>query len=220
MQRGRLIAVGDIHGCHEEFQELLQRVSPVRGDVLVLLGDLVNRGPASSEVLALARQVGAICLLGNHERRLKRFRQSGRASLLKAGDRATLAQLTRADWSQIEAMPLLHHELAADVVCVHGGFLPGRPWWGQSEDIVTRIQVVDSLGRARKRTEAPGGTPWHQLWKGPPFVVYGHTPAANVVRRTWSLCLDTGCATGGRLSAWIHPDDRIVQVPARATYWT
>ena len=41
---GRLIAIGDIHGCHAEFAELLERVEPTADDQLVLLGDLVNPG--------------------------------------------------------------------------------------------------------------------------------------------------------------------------------
>jgi len=52
---GRLIAVGDIHGCHAEFEELLGQLELVGGDRLVLLGDLVNRGPSSTRVIDMAR---------------------------------------------------------------------------------------------------------------------------------------------------------------------
>src|SRR5258708_37593084 len=52
---GRLIAIGDIHGCHAEFTELLEQLAVTRDDRLVLLGDLVNRGPDSCKVLDLAR---------------------------------------------------------------------------------------------------------------------------------------------------------------------
>jgi predicted phosphodiesterase len=44
---GRLIAIGDIHGCHQEFGDLLDRLALTREDRLILLGDLVNRGPDS-----------------------------------------------------------------------------------------------------------------------------------------------------------------------------
>ncbi len=67
---GRLIAVGDIHGCHAEFAEMLSQLELKADDRLVLLGDLVNRGPDSVKVLELARSTGAISLLGNHELRL------------------------------------------------------------------------------------------------------------------------------------------------------
>jgi predicted phosphodiesterase len=52
---GRLIIIGDIHGCHQEFADLLNQLAPVKGDRIILLGDLVNRGPDSLRVLDLAR---------------------------------------------------------------------------------------------------------------------------------------------------------------------
>ena len=74
---GRLIAIGDIHGCHFEFAELLARLAPTRDDRIVLVGDLVNRGPDSCRVIDLARQHRAIALLGNHELRLMKYRRTG-----------------------------------------------------------------------------------------------------------------------------------------------
>ena len=62
---GRLIAIGDIHGCYQEFTELLERLELTKDDQLILLGDLVNRGPDSSKVIELARANRAISLLGN-----------------------------------------------------------------------------------------------------------------------------------------------------------
>ena len=56
---GRLIAVGDIHGCAAEFAELLDKLALQRGDRLILLGDLVNRGPDTRLVLDLARSTRA-----------------------------------------------------------------------------------------------------------------------------------------------------------------
>src|SRR5579862_663589 len=73
---GRLIAIGDIHGCHLEFAELVERLELARDDRVVLLGDLVNRGPDSCRVIDLARQIKAVSLLGNHELRLLKHRQT------------------------------------------------------------------------------------------------------------------------------------------------
>lgn len=61
--KGRIIAIGDIHGCHEEFAELLRRLKLTRADRLILLGDLINRGPDSRAVIDLARAHRAIALL-------------------------------------------------------------------------------------------------------------------------------------------------------------
>ena len=53
--KGRLIAIGDIHGCPREFEELLDKLELTKHDRVILLGDLVNRGPDSARVIALAR---------------------------------------------------------------------------------------------------------------------------------------------------------------------
>lgn len=216
---GRLIAIGDIHGCHVEFAELLDRLEPAREDRLVLLGDLVNRGPDGCAVLDLARRHHAISLLGNHELRLLNYRRTGDKRYAKERDLATFERLRPQDWAYLEAMPLTHEEPELQTVFVHGGFLPDSPWRRQPADVVTRIQVVDH-GRPAKRSEAPGSPPWADLWSGPPFVVYGHTPREKVYEMKWSLGIDTGCVFGGRLTACILPEKRFVQVRARKCYYS
>lgn len=215
---GRLIAIGDIHGCHAEFAELLGRLSPTRDDRIVLLGDLVNRGPDSRRVIELARAVGALALLGNHELRLLEWRRTRKRSVLKEGDAETLKQLREEDLQYLETMPLHHEDPATGVVFVHAGFLPGDPWWVQPAEVVTRIQVVDPAGGPARREERPGDPLWCDLWKGPPFVVYGHTPEPEVRRRRWSLGIDTGCVKGGSLTACVLPSRRLVQVKAHRVY--
>lgn len=216
---GRLIAIGDIHGCHLEFAELLARLELTRDDRLILLGDLINRGPDSLKVLDLAREHRALSLLGNHERRLLIYRRTGDKKALKNGDLDTYEKLRAEDWALIESMPLTFEEPALNTVFVHGGFLPGEPWQKQPADIVTRIQVIDREGRPAKRADKPGAPPWADLWSGPPFVVYGHTPRPEIYRLKWSLGIDTGCVLGGQLTAYILPEKRFLQVKARQRYW-
>ena len=215
----RIIAVGDIHGCHLEFAELLESLELQAGDRLILLGDLVNRGPDSPAVLDLARKTGAISLLGNHELRLLRHRRDPGNFDLRNGDAETFAQLRPSDWEYIEAMQLTHFENELNTVFVHGGFMPGEPWSRQPAEVVTRIQSVHD-GKPCKRADAPDAPLWADLWNGPPFVVYGHAPREGVHKLKWSLCLDTGCVLGGYLTAYILPEKRLVQVKARRRYAT
>ena len=216
---GRIIAIGDIHGCHQEFEELLQKISLQKGDRLVLLGDLVNRGPDSNRVIDLARASGATSLLGNHELRLLNYRKSRDTSLLKETDLATAERLRPEDWAYLEAMPLTCNIEELNTVLVHGGFLPNEPWSRQPANVVTRIQVIDRDGKARKRADCPECPAWADLWSGPPFVIYGHTPRAEVYKLKWSVGIDTGCAMGGYLTAYILPEKRFVQVKARKRYY-
>ena len=216
---GRIIAIGDIHGCYQEFADLLERVALEKDDQLILLGDLVNRGPDSNKVIDLAKANRALCLLGNHELRLLNFRNSGDTAILKETDVATYEKLRPDDWTYLAAMPLTHYIEELNTVFVHGGFLPNEPWQKQPAHVVTRIQVIDADGRPRKRAECEDCPAWADLWTGPPFVVYGHTPRSEIYKLKWSVGIDTACAMGGYLTAFILPEKRFVQVKARKRYF-
>lgn len=215
----RIIAIGDIHGCADEFEALLEELKPARSDRVVLLGDLVNRGPDSSRVIALARKHAHRSLLGNHELRLLNYRRTGDPTHLKKSDYETLKQLSAKDWDYLERMPLRYPVPELQTVLVHGGFLPGKPWRSQPARVVTRIQVVGPDGAPYKRSDFPDAPHWSEQWQGPPFVIYGHTPGAEPVRRRWSLGIDTACVQGGALTACVLPGRELVQVAARASYY-
>jgi serine/threonine protein phosphatase 1 len=216
---GRLIAIGDIHGCHAEFAELLGKLALEKADRVVLVGDLVNRGPDSCRVLDLAREVRAISLLGNHELRLLKYRRTGDMKYAKEHDLDTFRSLRPQDWAYLEGLPLTFEEPELNTVFVHGGFLPGESWHKQPAEVVTRIQVVDRDGMPAKRSAAPEAPLWADLWGGPPFVVYGHTPRPEVYRLKWSVGIDTACVMGGHLTAYVLPERKFVQVKARRAYF-
>ncbi len=216
---GRIIAIGDIHGCYQEFAELLQLVGFNASDRLILLGDLINRGPDSAKVIRLARKSNALSLLGNHERRLLAARKNPDRVKVRGSEQATFDSLKPDDWRYLEGMALTHEIKELNTVFVHGGFLPNQPWREQTAEVVTEIQVIDREGNQRKRREDPDALPWADHWTGPPFVVYGHTPREDVYKLKWSICLDTACAMGGQLTAFILPERRIVQVKARKSYF-
>lgn len=118
--------VGDIQGCFEPLQRLLDRIAfDPRCDRLWLLGDLVNRGPDSLATLRFVRDLGerAITVLGNHDLHLlavaegfeKLKRSDTLEQVLEAPDRGPLL-----DW--LRHRPLIHHE--AGYAMVHAGLLP------------------------------------------------------------------------------------------------
>lgn len=66
----RTLVIGDIHGCIDEFRDLLSAVDLSRGDEIISLGDFMDRGPDSPSVLAFLRDSeNARSLKGNHERK-------------------------------------------------------------------------------------------------------------------------------------------------------
>ena len=214
----RTIAIGDVHGCADEFEELLRRLELKADDRVIQVGDLVNRGPDSHRVIELAREYQVEAIIGNHELRLLSARKKNKPSLLKEDDHATVEQLTENDWKYLEAMPKFLYYAQIDTVIVHGGFLPNKPWQTQGSDLITKIQVIDKKGKAAKRSDSPDAAPWADYWGGNPFVVYGHTPRPRVLERKGSIGIDTGCVYGGQLTAYIIEDKSLIQVLAHKAY--
>lgn len=219
-QPGKVYAIGDVHGCLRELDALLKLIDPREEDLLVFVGDLVNRGPDSHGVLERVRNLsGAYCLLGNHELRLLRYHEKGESKGLKPYDYKTIASLTPEDWAFLKTFHPTLHFPGLQTLFVHAGFLPDRPWQAQGANIITRIQVLSRKGNAYgKRSEIPKGVTWMKFWKGPPFVICGHTPRSKVVRNAWAMCIDTGCVYGGQLTAYELTEQRLYQVQAQQSY--
>lgn len=188
--------------------------------MVVFVGDLINRGPSSSASLDIAASLpGSYCLLGNHELRLLRYRETGDASILKDYDWETIPKLEERHWRYMAGFHPNLHLPGMQTVIVHGGFIPNQPWDEQPVDLVTQIQVFNrKSGKWGKRSELSGGVTWMKYWQGPPFVVTGHTPRSKVVRTKWSICIDTGCVYGGKLTAYELTEDKLIQVDAHAAY--
>jgi bis(5'-nucleosyl)-tetraphosphatase (symmetrical) len=124
-----IYAVGDIQGCGDEFETLLQRLRFDRSrDQLWITGDLVNRGPRSLDVLRIVKELGraAITVLGNHDLHLL-------AAALTPGEQLkpqdTLGEIfTAPDRDQLlnwlRTQPLLHHDAALGYTMIHAGLPP------------------------------------------------------------------------------------------------
>lgn len=199
-------AIGDIHGCADLLDDLLDRIERHRAGRerrLVFLGDYIDRGPDSAGVIETVRRLhwrepdAVTALMGNHESMLLAALGTPRARdhWLDNGGATTLASFgvdgpealpgDVLDW--IEALPTVHED--AQRYYVHAGFRPGEP--------------------------APGGSVEARLWIREPFlsvdhdfgkhVVHGHTPLMRGrpdVRRHRTN-LDTGAVYAGVLTAGV-----------------
>ena len=143
-------AIGDIQGCFREFQQLLESIGFNRNsDRLWLVGDLVNRGPRSLEVLRFVRSLGdsAITVLGNHDLHLIMLAE-GKSKLrdddtvgpiLAAADREELL-----GW--LRAQPMIHAENG--YVMVHAGLLPQ---WSIAQALALGAEVETALRSTKFR---------------------------------------------------------------------
>lgn len=240
----RRIYVGDVQGCREELETLLEalRFDPAR-DRLRSVGDAVNRGPDSAGCLRLLKQLDAVMVLGNHELHWIEVAAGRR----KAGKRDTLDSLERAHdrddlLAWVRSRPLLHVE--EDVVVVHAGLHPrwldpaakaaelraaleealaqGRSVWALPEvAFATSVRYCDPAGHEPQQDWPPPAAPfapWDRWYKGTRTVVFGHWARRGLTVTERVRGLDSGCVYGKQLSCWIAEEDRIVQVPARRAW--
>ena len=233
-QTGPFDIIGDIHGCLDELRTLLVRLgwdlTSLRhpdGRTAVFLGDLVDRGPDSPGVLRLVMDMvdagSALCVPGNHEVKLHRA-LCGRTVRLNHGLERTMAQLEGADPAFLDRIKVFIDGLVSHLILdggalivAHAGMKPG--FAGRAS---ARVRQFCLYGETTGETDAyglPVRHDWAADYRGEALVVYGHTP---VVEPRWvgkTICLDTGCAFGGMLTALRYPEQELISVPAAKVHY-
>jgi Calcineurin-like phosphoesterase len=217
----RTIIVGDVHGCVDELQALLRQCGVVRGDRVVLAGDLVAKGPDSRGVVQLAREIGAWAVLGNHDDYcldVWRKRHQGEA---RRPRRWLLDKLDDSDWAFLENLPLFlrlgaEHEGGPEFAVVHAGAVPGVPLEEQERDNLLSLRSL--VGGSAPSRRLLMRWPWAAAWRGPEHIVFGHDAVRGLQQYPLATGLDTGCVYGRELTALELPSQRIHKVPARRRY--
>lgn len=232
--------IGDVHGCAEELRELLIKlgwtiggsrevpeVSPPPGRRAIFLGDLVDRGPDSPGALYLAMHMHgaglALCVPGNHEVKLKK-RLDGRAVRATHGLQETLDQLAKeppelgarvAKW--IDGL-ISHYVLdAGKLVVAHAGL--SAELQGRASSRVREFALYGDTTGETDEYGLPVRYPWASEYRGRASVVYGHTPVPEADWLNGTICIDTGCVFGGKLTALRWPEKELVQVEAKAVHY-
>jgi len=216
----RTLIVGDVHGCREELQDLLQESGWDEDDKLVLVGDLVAKGPDSLGVIRLVRELGAEATRGNHDQHCLNWWDAKIAGLplpkLKPAHQRVADELEAADWQWLADRPLWLELPEHEALVVHAGLRPGVPLDEQDPRDLMNMRSILANGAASKSVEE--GTPWAALWPGPTLVVFGHDAVRGLQTYPHAVGLDTGCVYGGWLSGLWLPGRDLVTVPARGTY--
>lgn len=198
----RTLAVGDIHGCGAALDALLAAVQPTPADLLVFLGDYVDRGPDSKGVierlLTLKRTHRVVCLRGNHELMMVDARRNPAElrNWLSVGGVQTMSSYAVAGWkASFDHVPTDHWEfLQGELfdyfetdthIFVHATLEPTTPLDEQS-DMYLFWEFVNAPVR-------------HESGK---VMVCGHSSQRNGLPRAWptTYCLDTGAYAGGWLT--------------------
>lgn len=205
------LIIGDIHGCYAELLDLLDRAGIGDDDLVVSVGDLVDRGPDPGPVVELFRtRRHAVALCGNHERKHVR-------GLLTYSQQVTRLQLGGRYEDDVRWMATLPYHWETEAVrVVHWGLYPGVPL----EEVPEDVRAGTTSGEARLK-ERYGERPWYELYEDDKPVVFGHAVvgAEPLVLRDRVFGLDTGVCHGMRLTGLLLPQFRLVSVPARADHW-
>jgi len=216
----RTLVIGDVHGCSDELAALLAACGHSEDDDVVLVGDLVSKGPDSKGVLELARSVGARAVRGNHDQAVIRWREAVArgepAPELRRSHQAVADALDDADFEWLCALPFWVRLPEHAAIVVHAGIVPGVPLEKQRHEDLLNMRSVMPDGRGSPRLER--GVPWASVWPGPEHILFGHDAMRGLQEHPHATGLDTGCVYGRALTACILPDHRLVSVPARHTY--
>ncbi len=239
-ETGPFDLIGDVHGCFDELLILLEslgyRISQANqafevyhpeGRKLVFLGDLVDRGPKTPQVLRLAMaavQAGdAYCLAGNHDAKLIKALQGHNVSMTHGLDESMRQLEAESPEFRAKVVSFLH-ALPSHYVFDGGGLVAAHA--GLREDMHGRdsgkVRMFCLYGQTTGETDEfglPIRHPWADDYRGRAMVIYGHTPVAEPQWQNNTLCIDTGCVFGGRLTALRYPEKELVSVPALAQYY-
>lgn len=211
---GRLLAIGDVHGCNSRLKQLLRRIAfdPL-ADTLVFVGDYLDRGPdvrGVIETLIALKETSpnVICLKGNHEEMFLNYYREGRDEelfLFNSGMSTldsygiSIAEARKGkgfpeDHLRFLASLPLSHE-TDEYFFVHAGLRPGVPRFEQSPaDLLwIRYEFIESD------------------WDFGRTVVFGHTPLPQPLIEMNKIGIDTGAVYGGRLTCIELPSLRIHQ---------
>ena len=239
---GPFDVIGDVHGCRAELEALLAKLGylvtrdaaaravdavPPEGRTAVFLGDLVDRGPDSPGVLRLVMGMvaagHALAVPGNHENKLTRA-LSGRNVQVSHGLAETLSQLAgegeefRRDVAQFCRGLVSHLVLdGGRLVVAHAGLK--EAYQGRASGRVRSFALYGDTTGETDEFGLPVRYPWANDYRGRAMVLYGHTPTSDPEWVNNTMCLDTGCVFGGRLTALRYPEKEMVSVPAGRVWY-
>ncbi|XP_076332010.1 bis(5'-nucleosyl)-tetraphosphatase PrpE [asymmetrical]-like [Tachypleus tridentatus] len=225
-----VFVIGDVHGCFDELTELLEKADVATDNCLkIFVGDLVNKGPKSLEVVRLLRNKAnsTLCVRGNHDEvvlELYHKKVSGEHDLTKHS--AWINEFSEEDIDYLQNLPYTITLPSLNVIVVHAGLVPGLPMKRQDPRhmVTMRNLVIKDYfweGGIQATNSNQEGEPWGSLWPGPEHVYFGHDARRLLQLYSYATGLDTGCVYGKELTGVFIAGPRMgtfVSVTARHMY--
>jgi hypothetical protein len=214
----RTLVIGDIHGCYAELLELLEKTGPASDDKIIALGDIVDRGPETPQVLDFFQsKLNAASLLGNHERKHLRWYRGELHPALS--QRISCQQIGPGYIDAVAWMATLPLFLdLPKAILVHGYLEPGVPLEKQRGRVLTGTMGGESYLHANYNR------PWYELWDSNKPVIVGHLDYLRngkpFVYQDRVFFIDTSCVHGGCLTGLMLPEFRFYSINSREDHWS
>ncbi|GAB4011594.1 MAG: metallophosphoesterase family protein [Bdellovibrio sp.] len=211
----RTLIIGDVHGCADELEELIEQTKDMKIERIIFVGDLINKGPFSRRVLEIVERLNAISLLGNHELGFLKYLDSERSPRNPNFEQVILdLGPDLAKWrAYMKGLPTFYR--GENFLVVHAGLIPHVKVEEIPPHIITRVRTWDGKGEDLNNDNDP---PWYNFYSDDELVIYGHWAAQGLLVRENTIGLDSGCVWGGALSALLLPEKKIIQIKAKKEY--
>lgn len=211
------LVIGDIHGCYLELQALLEKAGLNDDDSILSVGDFVDRGPETPQVLAFFQSLPrARALMGNHERKhVRAARHEVKLSISQHVSRQQIGDGYAEAIQWMNTLPLFLE--LPEAIIVHGYLEPGLPLEQQNPSVICGTMGGDKI--LRERYECP----WYEYEHGDKPVIVGHYNYTDsdqpFIYQDRIFGLDTDCVHGKVLTGLLLPSFRIISVPSRGDLW-
>lgn len=127
------------------------------------------------------------------------------------------SNLQKADLKWMYSLPWYLSSKELNTLFVHAGFVSGIRLGKQNPRLMMNMRSILPDGTVTSKFF--NNWPWARLWDGPQTVLFGHDADRGLQQYEHAIGLDTGCVYGGRLTACILPEKRLVSVSARRAYF-
>jgi len=215
----RLIIIGDIHGCYDELVQLLDKTNyDKENDILISVGDLVAKGPNTSDVIDFFMTHNSYVVMGNHEWAVLRWlEQTNTYGLKQKSQHQSLSKTLRKDQLEyLKNLPHIIHIPFYNLIIAHAGVDPSKEIKDNNSYDTMHIRNILKDGTTTELTTS--GYKWITNWNGPEYIIFGHDAKVQIQESEYALGIDTACVYGERLSCVIYPNKEIISVESNMRY--
>ncbi len=241
--QGPFDIIGDIHGCFDELATLLAQlgceIDPFeigsedlisarhpQGRIAFFVGDITDRGPRNIDclrlIMGMCAEGSGRCIVGNHDFKLNKWLK-GRKVQLNHGLDLTVAELEQTSENFRKQVSEFIYDLRSHSWLAGGGLTVAHA--GLKEEMHGRgsgaVRTFAMFGDTTGEIDEfglPVRLEWARDYRGKCDVIYGHTPVPEAEWLNNTMCIDTGCVFGGKLSALRWPERETISVPALRQY--